>query len=68
MKHKQYEYMLHYLPLEVGKDNHEQLLDALNSFGEEGWRLNRLFGESSLRTLMSWKGGLNLLFEREIAG
>jgi hypothetical protein len=51
-----------------GQDNHEQRVEALNLFGERGWRLNQLFGESSLRTLMSWKGGLNLSFEREIAG
>ena len=67
MKNRQYEYKIHYLPLEVGRDNEEQLLDALNSFGKDGWRLNRLYGEASLRSIMSWKGGLNLLLEREIA-
>ena len=66
MKHKQYEYKIHYLRLEVGQGNEEQLVDALNDFGKEGWRLNRLYGEVSLRSITSWKGGLNLLLEREI--
>ncbi len=66
MKHKQYEYRIHYLQLEVGRGNEEQLVDALNVFGKEGWRLNRLYGEVSLRSITSWKGGLNLLLEREI--
>lgn len=65
MKNKQYEYKLHYLALETGRDNEEQLLEALNNFGKDGWRLNRLYGEVSLRSIMSWKGGLNLLLERE---
>ena len=64
---KRYEYRVHYLRLETGKPNEEQLLQSLNRFGEEGWRLNRLYGEVSLRSLASWKGGLNLLLEREIA-
>ena len=42
MKHKQYEYKIHYLQLEAGRGNEEQLLDALNAFGKEGRRLNRL--------------------------
>ena len=75
MKHKQYEYKIHYVELEVGRGNEEQLIDALNGFGKEGWRLNRLYGEHcpvihrwafSLRSITSWKGGLNLLLEREI--
>jgi hypothetical protein len=65
MKHSQYEYKIHYLKLETGRDNEEQLVAALNSFGKEGWRLNRLYGEVSLRSITSWKGGLNLLLERE---
>jgi len=64
---KRYEYRTHYLKLETGKPNEEQLIQTLNRFGEEGWRLNRLYGEVSLRSLASWKGGLNLLLEREIA-
>jgi len=64
---KRYEYRVHYLKLETGKPKEEQLLQTLNRFGEEGWRLNRLYGEVSLRSLASWKGGLNLLLEREIA-
>ncbi len=64
---KRYEYRTHYLKLETAKPNEEQLIQTLNRFGEEGWRLNRLYGEVSLRSLASWKGGLNLLLEREIA-
>jgi hypothetical protein len=66
MKHKRYEYKLYYLQLVQGKANDDQLLDALNAFGKEGWRLNRLYGEVSLRSITSWRGGLNLLLEREI--
>ncbi len=62
---KKYEYKVHYLKLEAGKPNEQQILEALNHFGSEGWRLNRLYGEMSLRALSSWKGGLNLLLERE---
>ncbi len=62
---KRYEYKVHYLKLEAGKPNEQQILEALNRFGGEGWRLNRLYGEMSLRALSSWKGGLNLLLERE---
>ncbi len=64
---KRYEYKIHYLKLEAGKPNEQQILETLNQFGNEGWRLNRLYGEVSLRALVSWKGGLNLLLEREIA-
>lgn len=63
---KQYEYKVHYLKLEVGASREQQLTDALNSFGADGWRLNRMFGEVSLRSITSWKGGYNLLLEREI--
>ena len=65
---KRYEYRVEFLKLEMGRSNDEQILAALNAFGKEGWRLNRLYGESSLRTLASWKGGLNLLLEREVEG
>lgn len=50
---KKYEYKIHYLKLETGKPNEEQLTYALNQFGAEGWRLNRLHGEVSLRSLAS---------------
>ncbi len=63
---KKYEYKSHYLELETGKSNKQQVLDALNKFGGEGWRLNRLTGESGLKSLFTAKGGLNLLLEREI--
>ena len=63
---KRYEYKIHYLKLDSGKPKEEQVLDALNGFGNEGWRLNRLYGEVSRRSLASLKGGLNLLLEREV--
>ncbi len=65
MKNRAYEYKIHYLALETGRGNDEQLLEVLNDFGKEGWRLNRLYGEASLRSITSWSGGLNLLLERE---
>ena len=61
-----FEYRIEFLKLVTGKKNEEQILDALNAFGQDGWRLNRLYGEVSLRTMASWKGGFNLLLEREI--
>ena len=63
---KKYEYKSHYLELKTGAPNDQQLPDALNVFGADGWRLNRLYGEVSLRSLASWRGGLNLLLEREV--
>ncbi len=65
MKHRRYEYKIHYLQLDVGRGNEEQLVEALNDLGKDGWRLNRLYGEVSLRTITAWKGGLNRLLERE---
>lgn len=61
---QQYEYKIHYLRLDNGKNREEQLLVVLNRFGAEGWRLNRMYGEFSLRSITSWKGGINLLLER----
>lgn len=63
---KKYEYRIEFLKLVTGRKNEDQILDALNAFGKDGWRLNRLYGEVSLRTMASWKGGFNLLLEREI--
>jgi hypothetical protein len=63
---KRYQYKLHYLKLETGKPNEEQLIEALNHFGNDGWRLNRLYGEVSLRSLASWKGGVNFLLEKVV--
>lgn len=65
MNQRRYEYKIHYLELERGRGNEDQVLETLNAFGRDGWRLNRMYGEISLRTIASWKGGLNLLLERE---
>jgi len=64
---KRYEYQVHYLKLKVGKRREDQLLEALNRFGQEGWRLNRMYADFSLRNLVSMKGGVNLLLERELS-
>ncbi len=66
MHRTQYEYQIHYLNLEIGRNNEEQLIATLNTFGQAGWRLNRLYGEVSMRSIASWKGGVNLLLEREV--
>ena len=63
---KKYEYQIYYLKFETGKSNEEQILEKLNEFGREGWRLNRMYGEVSSRNLASLKGGLNFLLERRI--
>lgn len=63
---KRYEYRIEFLKLTTGKPNEEQILDALNAFGKEGWRLNRMYGEVSLRTMASWKGGINFLLEHGV--
>ena len=64
---KRYEYRIEPLTFSLGMSNKDQILEALNRFGQEGWRLNRtergLLGFPAL----SWKGGIMLLLEREIA-
>ena len=65
MSSKHYEYKLHYMIFDSEPSREEQLIGALNTFGQDGWRVNRLSGELSWRNIMSWKGGLNLLVERE---
>jgi hypothetical protein len=62
---KRYEYRLEYLKFTARK-RQEQLLEALNNFGKEGWRLNRMWGEVSLKSLRSLGGGVNLMLEREV--
>ena len=63
---KKYEYKNYYLKLKTGKKAEDQVLEALNGFGKDGWRLNRMYGEIGLRSLASLKGGLNFLLEREV--
>ena len=64
---KRYEYRIEPLTFSRGSTTKDQMLEALNRFGQEGWRLNRT--ESRLFGLppFSWKGSINLLLEREIA-
>ena len=64
---KRYEYKVEYLKLKIGSSREDQVLDEINVHGRDGWRLNRLFADLRLRTFTSWKGGINLLLEREIA-
>ena len=63
-----YEYKTHYLKIEGGSTRDDQILEALNAFGREGWRLNRLSPDFSLQSVKSLRGGLNLLLERSIDG
>ena len=62
---KRYEYRIEYLKLRIRKSE-EQILEALNNFGRDGWRLSRMYGSVRLRSLRSWRGGVNFLLEREI--
>jgi len=55
---------MEFLKFVTGKKNEEQLIVALNAFGKDGWRLNRLYGAT--QAMFSWKGGTNLLLEREV--
>jgi len=63
---KRFEYKLHRLTLTTGRSNDEQVLEALNRLGEDGWRLNRMYGEFGLRSLAFWRGSVNFLLEREV--
>jgi hypothetical protein len=61
---KRYEYRLEYIKF-TARRRQEQLLEAVNKFGKDGWRLNRMWGEVSLKSLRSLGGGVNLMLERE---
>jgi len=62
-----YEYKVHYIRFDGPlRDRERRLLDELNIVGQEGWRLNRLYPDFKLRTMLSWGGGLNMLLERQI--
>ena len=60
-----YEYRIEYLKLRSRK-REEQVLEALNNFGRDGWRLSRMYGSVSLRSLRSLWGGVHFLLERRI--
>jgi hypothetical protein len=62
---KRYEYRLEYIKF-TARRRQEQLLEAVNKFGKDGWRLNRMWGEVSLKSLRSLGGGVNLMLEREV--
>ena len=47
---KKYEYKSYYLKFETGKPRKQHILDALNDFGNDGWRLNRLTGEFGIKS------------------
>ena len=65
---KRYEYRIEPLVFTLGSSRQDQMLAALNRYGQEGWRLNRT--ETGLLGIpaLSWKGGIMLLLEREIGG
>jgi hypothetical protein len=65
---KRYEYRIEPLVFSIGSSNRDQMLEALNRYGAEGWRLNRTEGALFGRLPWSWKGGIMLLLEREITG
>jgi hypothetical protein len=62
---KRYEYKTEYLKLVGGKSVAEQLVEAMNTRGADGWRLNHWQG-ASLRGPFSWRGAIDLILEREI--
>jgi len=63
---KRYEYRIEPLVFTMGGTMKEQLLEALNRYGREGWRLNHVAGTAFSRPRFSWKGGITLVLEREI--
>lgn len=62
-----YEYRIEPLAFSLGSSTKDQMLEALNRYGQEGWRLNRTASTMFGFPALSWKGGLMLLLEREIA-
>jgi hypothetical protein len=65
---KMYEYKSYYLKFDSNKPRKQHILDVLNEFGSDGWRLNRLTGELGIKSILSFMGGVNLLLEREVQG
>ncbi len=64
---KRFEYRVEPLVFTLGGSKKDQTLEALNRYGQEGWRLNRIEGGLLGRPQLSWGGGVMLLLEREIA-
>jgi len=68
---KRYEYRTETLSFPGGphrrgaEKNEEKFLEALNNFGQDGWRLKRIFGDTR-NTIFKWSGSLNLLLERAV--
>ena len=60
---KRYEYRLELLTFSWRRRRDEEILEALNRFGQEGWRHIRTF--SSFHSI-SWKATVKLLLEREL--
>jgi hypothetical protein len=60
---KRYEYRIELLTFSCRRRSDEEILEALNRFGQEGWRHNRTF--SSFPSV-SWKANVKLLLEREL--
>ncbi len=63
---KRYEYRVEPLVFTLGSSRQDQMLAALNRYGREGWRLNRTETVLLGIPVLSWKGGIMLLLEREI--
>ena len=62
---KCYECKMHYLRLSLGSSQEEQVVAALNGFGQEGWCVNHIMRCEAHNQPFSWGGALNLLLERE---
>jgi len=60
---KRYEYRLELLTFSCRRRRDEEILEALNRFGQEGWRHHQTF--SSFPSV-SWKANVKLLLEREL--
>jgi hypothetical protein len=63
---KRFEYRLFRLAFKAGSTKDDQMLEALNRFGQDGWRLNRMYGDFGLRSLSTWHGAVNFILERAI--
>ena len=63
---KRYEYRIEPMVFTFGSKRKELMMEALNRYGREGWRLNRIEGGLFGRPAWSWGGGIMMLLEREI--
>jgi hypothetical protein len=60
---KRYAYRIELLTFSCRRRSDEEILEALNRFGQEGWRHHQTF---SSFPCVSWKATVKLLLEREL--